>query len=65
MGFFLVSKVFRSDECREAEDEKDMEADKEDKFVSGFSLVEFLIGLALLFAFLNYVGLAVMHLEIG
>ncbi len=65
MGFFVVSKVFRSDECREAEDEEDMEADKEDEFVSGFSLVDLLFGLVLLFALLNYVGLAVMHLEIG
>ncbi len=65
MGFFVVSKVFRSDECREAEDEEDMKADKEDEFVSGFSLVQLLIGLALLFALLSYVGLAVMHLEIG
>jgi hypothetical protein len=65
VGFFVVSEVFRSNECREAEDEKGMEPDKEDKFVSGFSLMELLFELGLLFALLNYLGLAVMHLENG
>ncbi len=61
----MVSEVFGSNECREAEDEKGMEPDKKDKFVSGFSLMELLFGLDLLFALLNYLGLAVMHLENG
>lgn len=65
MGVLVFSEVLRSDECGEAEDEEDMKSDKEDEFVSGYPFMDFLFELGLLFGLLNYLGLAVIHLEIG
>jgi hypothetical protein len=65
MGLLVFSEVFRSDECGKAEDEKDMKPDKEDEFVSSFPFMDFLLELGLLICLLNYLGLAVIHMEIG
>lgn len=65
MGVFVVGKVLGSDQCGEAKDEENVKPDEEDKFVSGSSFVNLFVVLGLFLGVLNYLGLAVNHMEIG
>jgi hypothetical protein len=64
MRLFVFSKVLRSDECGKTEDEENVKPDEKDQFVSCFPFVDFLFSLSLFFGFLNYLDLAVIHMEI-